>query len=82
VEIRQHHTYVATVRIRRGPGWDVKPEAEALDGRRMRFLASWCNGEDERYAGEWAMMPVERVPWIAWVASGDLVDITEERGDG
>lgn len=75
-EIEQHETYEATVRIRRGEGWNPKPEAEALDGQRFRFVCGWRQDEDDPYPGEFAMMPR---PWwengIVWIASGDLVDI-------
>lgn len=83
VEIERYRFYRATVRIRRGDGWDVKPEAEALDGQRVHVEAMYgldaedCGG---KYDGELAMWFVgaDRGRWpIAWIASGDLVDVEE-----
>jgi len=75
-------TYEATMRTRDIPGRTKRPEALAAEGKRYRFIASWIIEEDERpeYAGEIAMMfdyedPQDK-PRIAWVASGDLADIT------
>lgn len=75
-------TYEATMRTREIPGREIRPEALAAEGKRYRFIASWIIGEDERseYAGEIAMMfdydADQEAPRIAWVASGDLTDIT------
>jgi len=53
------YAITATVRFRRGEGWEVKPEAEALDGKRHRFTRGWVIGTDENaiYAGETAWIP-------------------------
>lgn len=75
--VELHRRYEATVQIRRGDGWTVRPEAESLDGQRGTFTAAWVFDDDERYAGEVAMIfgrewgPVS----FAWTASGDLHDI-------
>jgi hypothetical protein len=71
--------YTATVRFRRGGQWVVKPECEAIDGKKATFLAGWLiEAEDSSiYAGETAMvpMPVDHHWPLSFVASGDLVDI-------
>ncbi len=70
---------LATVRIRRG-AWEVKDEAEHLDGRRHGFTRGWMIGSDESslYGGEIAWI-ADRDGWPLdapqWVASGDLVDV-------
>lgn len=74
--IGQFRHYRATVRIRRGDGWEVRPEAEALDGTRYTFMASWVMDDDDPYPGEWAMTFEDPgATSLLWVASGDLVDI-------
>lgn len=75
-EIQQFRYYHATVRIRRGEGWEVRPEAEALDGQGRLFMASWQMDDNDPYPGEWAMTIEDGPPTrLLWVASGDLVDI-------
>ncbi len=73
----QDDVLIATVRIRRGPGWAVKPEAEALEGRTHRFTYGWRIRAPSIYAGEiaWIVAP-EGWPEDAplWIASGDLVE--------
>ena len=74
------------VRIRRGHGYVVKPEAEPLDGREFSMHAAWRIGADESllYAGEWALCPDDpedfirlgRVPM--WIASGDVEILHED----
>ena len=63
------------VRIRRGTEWEVRPEAEQLDGRVFEFERAWTMGESDPYPGEMAYMPNdETYPHGApiWIASGDL----------
>lgn len=69
----------ATVRLRRGD-WQVKPEAEQLDGRSFWFRHAWHIDADDPgvcalYLGETAYMPDDpEYPRDAplWVSSGDL----------
>lgn len=84
-EIKKGRVYTATVQIRRGPGFEVKPECERHDGRRARFSAEWRLTSDDyhpSYENEWAMVPLrennEVGGWgVSWIASGDLIDIVE-----
>lgn len=70
----------ATVRHRRGPRWKVKPEAQAVDGKRHKFIFAGYASESENsaYFGETAWLAEPR-GWPdsapAWIASGDLLDI-------
>lgn len=77
--MQQYDVVEATIRIRRGDGWNVRPEAEYWDGRRLRFRAGWIMDEDdtEIYVGEWAMIAqdVDEDFNPGWIASGDLTDI-------
>lgn len=69
-------TYEATVNLRRGDGYTVRPECEALDGQRLVFRPMWQFDAEERpqYALEWAMLPAD--PDLPrWIASGDLADV-------
>lgn len=65
------------VRIRRGPGRNVKPEAEQLDGKEFIFRHGWIITEEDSslYVGEVAWCPND-FDWPAdapmWIASGDL----------
>lgn len=68
----------ATVRIRRGDGWSVKPEADLIDGRTHVFTRGWVMTEDDTsiYVGETAWLP-EPAGWpvgapVGWIACGDL----------
>lgn len=71
---------IATVRIRRGDGWNVKPEAEATDGLRLKFRRGWTmTAEDTSiYIGEVTWEPHRKI-WPddapSWMASGDLCDV-------
>jgi hypothetical protein len=60
------------VRLRRGEGWDVKPEAEAMDGKTLRFTFGWIAEPEERYAGERVWIAPLGSP-VHWLAEGDLV---------
>lgn len=84
VMFERYARYRATIKIRRGPGRVVRPEAEALDGKRLLLEAAWPITEEDRpdYAGEWAMTAVrddgqEPLP-CGWVASGDLVGVARQ----
>lgn len=69
---------MATVRIRRGPGRNIPPEAIHLDGRRLLFLADReITPEDyPAYAGETKMVVWEEGPTpVDWLPSGDLIHI-------
>ena len=76
----QFKLYKATVHLRRGDGWDVRPECEQTDGVEAIFRPGWLMTKEDTsiYVGEWAMIPrVEDWPVDSsgWVASGDLQDI-------
>lgn len=75
----EYQIYQATVRLRRGEGWEVKPEAEGVDGETFIFRAGWLI-EDGMYEGEWAMLFEKGGPpeTFFWVASGDLDVISED----
>jgi hypothetical protein len=67
----------ATIRIRKGKHWKIKPEAKAMDGRRVRFSFGWqITKEDSSiYVGEDACIlhPEDcREGEPIWIASGDL----------
>ena len=65
----------ARVKIRRGEGWDVKPDAEVLDGQVIEVSKGWSLTEDESsiYVGEDAYIIDSPKPSpILWLASGDL----------
>lgn len=72
------------VKIRRGPDFEVKPEAEQIDGKGWEFTRGWRIEDEERYPGEWAMIPSRGQGWPddapGWVATGDLVEL-EARSD-
>jgi hypothetical protein len=64
------------VKLRRGSGFKVKPEAEQIDGKSFVFRYGWLI-EDGLYEGEAAWLPcVSYYPVEApsWLASGDLID--------
>ena len=67
-----------TVKLRRGNGLIVKPEAEQLDGKTFIFRDGWIleDRDTDLYVGEMAMIPND-FDWPAdapaWIASGDLV---------
>lgn len=79
MKIEQHQRYTATLRLRRGDDWNVRPGIEPYDGTTVTVEAGWpFVGEDAEqrpeYAGEWAMLYVgdsREIPG-GWVASGDL----------
>lgn len=66
----------AIVRLRRGSHWQIKPEAEALDGRKVRVFHPIENerkgsvyfGENEWHIHQDDIMPHEP----SWLAEGDL----------
>ncbi len=68
------------VKIRRGPGWEVKPDAELIDGKVFEFTNGWVMDEKDTsiYIGETAMLPHDDTwPYceIGWLASGDLEEV-------
>ncbi len=71
----------ATVHLRRGPGFNVKPEAERLDGKRLRLCVAWAMGGDDPaiYEGEWALLlsheDSSEEDDLLWIASGDVTDV-------
>lgn len=72
--IEQHAHYTATVRSRRDIGLDIRPETEALEGKRVVVRALWqIEADDSRYPGEWAMQLPEGTG-LHWIASGDLAE--------
>lgn len=77
MEIQPFADYTATVRIRRDARFgEVRPEADALDGKRVEVSAGWLIQPEDRpaYQGEWAMMTRPDV-FPVWIASGDLDDL-------
>lgn len=66
------------VKLRRGPGWKVKPEAECLDGEVFHFQHGWVV-ESGKYEGEtaWIGYRDSSYPPSAptWIASGDLEEV-------
>ncbi|WP_283176816.1 hypothetical protein [Gemmobacter sp. 24YEA27] len=70
----------ATVRLRRGGNWLVKPNAEQIDGKRHIFhdLAGVNERPSSAYFGEVEYTPL-RYGWPddapVWLAAGDLEDI-------
>lgn len=66
------------VRIRRDIGRQVRPEAEAIDGKVFVFRFGWLMNSDDPYPGEDAMIPND-FDWPldapTWVAAGDLVAV-------
>ena len=72
----------ATVKIRRGGDWEVKPSAECVDGIRHTFTEGWEATEDDTsiYVGETVWIPA-RHGWPdeapTSISSGDLVDVVE-----
>jgi hypothetical protein len=75
----------ATINLREGNKYRLRPMAKAFDGQRLRFFVGYPVNDDalgvtrEAYAGELAMMPIGDCGWpYGWIASGDLTDITPE----
>lgn len=72
--------YSATIRLRSGDDWQIRPGCEAWDGRKVVVQPFWLIEPDERsqYAGEFACNIVHPKGWPAgWIASGDLADFHE-----
>jgi len=72
------------VKLRSGPGFEVKPEAKPLDGLTLQFEFGWVIDDgDSRYPGESAwlltynVIDIHKLPPCvpAWLASGDLEPI-------
>ena len=66
---------MAQVRLRRGDGWRVKPQAEQVDGEAFEFREGLPITEPSIYQGETAWFAVDpnwpdNAP--VWIASGDL----------
>jgi hypothetical protein len=70
------------VKLRRGGDWEVKENAELIDGQIFEFVTGWVIEEDDStlYAGEMAWIPIDAsYPKDApsWIASGDLEEVTQ-----
>lgn len=60
------------VKIRRDIGLEVKPEAEAMDGKRLTFTVLWqFESDDSRYPNEFALGTPHEFD-LTWIASGDV----------
>ena len=71
--LKQHERYRVRVKLRRGPAWVVRPDAEALDGRELVVTCAWwC--DPGIYEGEQALLlDHDQEPiTVAWIASGDV----------
>lgn len=84
-EPEEPYAIFATVRIRRGPGWQVNPEAESIDGGRYLFTRGWKIDDIDCYTGEIAWIPDRGEAWPGngpgWIASGDLADVERDGGE-
>ncbi|AXU19697.1 hypothetical protein C7W88_12765 [Novosphingobium sp. THN1] len=66
----------ATIKVRRGDGWPVRPVMDVIDGQTFNFIkAGPADDGRPEYAGETAWMFYGDLPEgaPAWIASGDLV---------
>jgi hypothetical protein len=75
----------ATIRLREGEKYKLRPEASEFNGIRCRFFVGHPVNDDdahptrEAYVGEVSLTPLEGVDWpYGWIASGDVVDISYE----
>lgn len=71
-----NQTRRALVKHRRGGDWDVKPEAECMDGAIIDVYEGWEITPDDSsiYVGETAWLLSDPLEWpLKWLASGDLV---------
>ena len=77
--IQRYKYYFATVKIRRGDNWRVRPDAEDIDGRLIRVSTGWLIDDISMYEGEFAMI-IDAVydTGIGWIASGDLTNIVKD----
>ncbi len=70
-----------TIKVRRNIGRGVKPEVEGVDGKTYLFRFGWLMDKDDSYPGEEAWIAADpSYPHTApvWIASGDLIEPTEE----
>ena len=77
----------ATIKIRRGADWNVRPELEQFDGQTVPFEFGWRITKEDRpqYAGEDAWIVARGHPLeqhVLWIASGDLVFPTPSSASG
>jgi len=65
------------VKLRRSKKFEVKPEAEQLDGNIYEFTKGWEIEDRVLYKGETAWVPKDKWPDDApiWIASGDLEEV-------
>jgi hypothetical protein len=82
-------TYRVRMKIRRGPGFNPRPEADALDGKEFVVEVAWLISPDEwaQYGNEYALRPVGeqsieafRRAQVQWTASGDVEVLGEVTG--
>jgi len=63
---------------------EIRPESLQLNGKEYFFVRGWDIDDSDIYKGEVAMIPKDDTyPNDApiWVASGDLVEVTEKQND-
>lgn len=65
--------------IRRDPRFEIRPEAEQVDGKVFSFIKGWDMDSEDRYPEEVAWIPRDPA-WPddgpCWIASGDLEPVT------
>lgn len=66
-----HESYRVRVIFRRGGVYQVKPEAEVLDGLVLTVTCCWLI-DSGMYSGEWALMLPPDSPRFTLIASGDV----------
>ena len=72
--MNMYEEHKATLRFRRGEGWNVKPELEAWDGKEItvRYGFKLDKEDTSLYVGEIAYVVMDEDWPSGWVASGDL----------
>lgn len=74
-DIQQFDKFTATLRVRRGGGWNARPTMEPFEGKPITVQASWIAEAPSIYAGEWCMEVLSEGFPVPWVASGDLSNL-------
>ena len=81
MQIESYKKYKATVKFRRGEGFNVNADCESADGLTLTFTSGWEieEGDSSIYSpGEWAMTLEGNDAYLTsgrWIATGDLVNI-------
>lgn len=86
--MEQFESYFCKINIRlEYEGSKAKPKSLLLNGEILKMKVMWYMGKEDRYPGEYALIPEDKTVWndwnrnydTLWIASGDVEFMEENK---